>query len=60
MSFQISSYDNQLVKYNVRFFCYLVLLQRKKKSNKRVSDKTAPKGRKGREGTFGGWAGVFS
>ena len=42
----------------VFFFCYLVLLQRIKRG-KRVSDKTAPKWRKGREGTFGGWAGVF-
>ena len=38
----------------ILFFC------KDKKSGKRVSDKTAPKWRKGREGTFGGWAGAFS
>ena len=59
MSFQISSYDNQLVKYNVRFFFVTLFFCKEKKRGKRVSDKTAPKWRKGREGTFGGWAGVF-
>ena len=37
----------------ILFFC------KDKKSGKRA-DKTAPKWRKGREGTFGGWAGAFS
>jgi len=65
MSFQILSYDNQPVKYNVPFLLLLLLLLllpcsfAKKKKWQRVSDKTAPKWRKGREVHLGLGRGIF-
>ena len=59
MSFQISSYDNQLVKYNVRFFLLPCSFAKKKKRAKECLTKQHLSGEKEGKVHLGGGPGYF-
>lgn len=59
MSFQISSYDNQLVKYNVRFFFVTLFFCKEKKGAKECLTKQHLSGEKEGKVHLGGGPGYF-
>ena len=59
MSFHISSYDNQLVKYNVRFFFVTLFFCKEKKGAKECLTKQHLSGEKEGKVHLGGGPGYF-